>query len=232
LFKGDIQVQGEHLMATLKIAVDGLDDLDAIVPTVEDLGRRHVDYGVKDEDYDTVGEALLWTLEKGFGDEFTPEVKGAWATVYTLLATVMTNAANASGDAASGDANPPTNDFGAPVSQDLMDEVLAAQAGGVTAATESEMNAEMEAERETEAPDVKPEPKASVPAKAESKAPAKKKEDGKAPKESSVAASSIRVHVDVLEDLMTLVSELVLTRNQLLQMVRGRDQGVMPESGV
>jgi len=57
-------------------------------------------------------------------------------------------------------------------------------------------------------------------------------EDGKAPKESSVAASSIRVHVDVLEDLMTLVSELVLTRNQLLQMVRGRDQGVMPESVV
>ncbi len=46
---------------------------------------------------------------------------------------------------------------------------------------------------------------------------------GEAPKESAVAAQSIRVNVDLLENLMTLVSELVLTRNQLLQMVRGRD---------
>ena len=46
-------------------------------------------------------------------------------------------------------------------------------------------------------------------------------EDG--PKESAVAAQTIRVNVELLENLMTLVSELVLTRNQLLQMVRGHD---------
>jgi chemotaxis protein histidine kinase CheA len=95
LFKGDMKVQGEHLMGMLKTAVEGLDDLDSIVPAFEDLGRRHLDYNVKDEDYDTVAEALLWTLEKGFGDDFTPEVKNAWTTVYTLLAMVMQSAAHA-----------------------------------------------------------------------------------------------------------------------------------------
>lgn len=111
---------------------------------------------------------------------------------------------------------------------------MAAESDGIKAVTQEEMNAEIAAERETETasppvevkevPVQKPEEEAKVPAKAEAKAPAKKKEESKAPKESSVAASSIRVHVDVLEDLMTQVSELVLTRNQLLQMVRGLSQ--------
>ena len=118
----------------------------------------------------------------------------------------------------------PTNEFGAPVAQDLLDEVLAAETDGVKAATRAEMDAEMEAERAADEAKTAPAQEAKVPAKAEEKAPAKKKKEGKAPKESSVAASSIRVHVDVLEDLMTQVSELVLTRNQLMQLVRGRDQ--------
>ena len=118
-----------------------------------------------------------------------------------------------------------------------MDEVMAAESDGIKAVTQEEMNAEIAAERETETasppvevkevPVQKPEEEAKVPAKAEAKAPAKKKEESKAPKESSVAASSIRVHVDVLEDLMTQVSELVLTRNQLLQMVRGDRKSVV-----
>ncbi len=112
---------------------------------------------------------------------------------------------------------PPSNEFGAPVAQELLDEVLAAESAGATAATAKEIEAEMAAESEAEGADAAP-----APAKAEEKA-AVKITEGKVPKESSVAQSSIRVHVDVLEDLMTLVSELVLTRNQLLQMVRGRD---------
>ena len=63
------------------------------MPVVEDLGRRHVGYGVMDEHYDTVGAALLWTLEKGLGDAFTTEVREAWTSVYGLLATTMKNAA-------------------------------------------------------------------------------------------------------------------------------------------
>ncbi len=93
LFKGDIKEQGRKLMATLKIAVKGLDDLEKLVPVVQDLGRRHAGYGVQDRDYDTVAAALLWTLGQGLKDEFTPEVEAAWTAVYAILAETMTAAA-------------------------------------------------------------------------------------------------------------------------------------------
>lgn len=95
LFRGDMQEQGRKLMAMINTAVNALDRLESIVPAVQDLGRRHVTYGVKDQDYDTVGGALLWTLEAGLGDAFTPEVKAAWATVYGVLAGSMKEAAKA-----------------------------------------------------------------------------------------------------------------------------------------
>ena len=93
LFKGDMKEQGRKLMDMIGVAVNGLDALDEIVPAVQDLGRRHAGYGVTDEHYDTVGGALLWTLEQGLGDDFTPEVKEAWTTVYGVLATTMKDAA-------------------------------------------------------------------------------------------------------------------------------------------
>lgn len=93
LFTSDIKEQGKKLMQMITVAVRGLDDLGKLVPAVQDLGRRHVRYGVKDEHYATVGAALLWTLEKGLGGTFTPEVKDAWATVYTVLADTMKAAA-------------------------------------------------------------------------------------------------------------------------------------------
>jgi two-component system chemotaxis sensor kinase CheA len=114
-------------------------------------------------------------------------------------------------------ATPATNEHGAPVAQELLAEVEAATAAGARAATEAELKAEMEKEREAEKV-----AKSGVPATAPSKE-AEKKETAKSGGGAGVAASSIRVNVDVLEDLMTLVSELVLTRNQLLQMVRGMD---------
>lgn len=93
LFKTDLKQQGQKLVQMISVAVNGLPKLDSIVPAVEDLGRRHVDYQVTDEMYDTVGEALLWTLEQGLGDTFTPEVKQAWAETYDTLADVMKSAA-------------------------------------------------------------------------------------------------------------------------------------------
>lgn len=92
MFKGDMAEQGRKLMTMINTAINNLDRLNTIVPAVEDLGRRHVAYGVKDEHYDTVGVALLWTLEQGLGDAFTDEVKGAWATTYGVLATTMKRA--------------------------------------------------------------------------------------------------------------------------------------------
>jgi len=93
LFKGDMKAQGRKLMAMIGTAVNGLTNLGAIVPAVQDLGRRHVKYGVKDKDYDTVAGALVWTLEQGLGEKFTPEVKEAWVAAYTLLAKTMKDAA-------------------------------------------------------------------------------------------------------------------------------------------
>jgi hemoglobin-like flavoprotein len=93
LFKGDMTEQGRKLMAMINTAVNGLDNLEAIVPAVQQLGVRHVDYGVKDKDYDTVAAALIWTLGQGLGGEFTEEVKEAWVITYTVLADTMKAAA-------------------------------------------------------------------------------------------------------------------------------------------
>ncbi|MEM8554439.1 MAG: globin family protein [Pseudomonadota bacterium] len=92
-FKGDMKEQGSKLMATLGAVVNGLRDLDKIVPVAQQLAIKHVDYGVKAEDYTPVGEALIYTLEKGLGDDFTPEVKDGWLTAYTTLSGVMIEAA-------------------------------------------------------------------------------------------------------------------------------------------
>jgi hemoglobin-like flavoprotein len=93
LFKGDIGEQGRKLMATIGFAVASLDKLPELVPVVQELGRRHAGYGVRDEHYDVVAQALLWTLDKGLGSAFTPEVKGAWVAVYSVLADTMKQAA-------------------------------------------------------------------------------------------------------------------------------------------
>ena len=93
MFRGDMAEQRKKLMQMITAAVKGLDRLDQLVPVVQNLGRRHAGYGVQDSHYDTVGAALLWTLEAGLGRQFTPEVKEAWATVYGLLATTMKDAA-------------------------------------------------------------------------------------------------------------------------------------------
>ena len=89
----DMRRQGRMLMQTLAIVVKSLDDLSVVVPAVEALGRRHVGYGVQPEDYATVGGALLWTLEQGLGDAFTPEVRAAWAGAYVIVSSVMIAAA-------------------------------------------------------------------------------------------------------------------------------------------
>lgn len=93
LFTSDMKEQGKKLMQMLAVAVKGLDHLDTLVPAVENLGRRHVGYGVEDHHYDKVGAALLWTLDKGLGAEFTPEVKEAWTVAYGVLAGIMKEAA-------------------------------------------------------------------------------------------------------------------------------------------
>lgn len=95
LFKGDMKEQGERLMNMINIAVNALNRLEDVVPATQAMGRRHKDYGVQRAHYDTVAQALLWTLGQGLGPAFTAEVKDAWTQVYTLLATTMIEASEA-----------------------------------------------------------------------------------------------------------------------------------------
>ena len=95
LFKGDMKTQGEKLLSMIGAAVEGLDDIEALKPTVRDLGARHLAYGVRDDHYDTVGAALLWTLEHLLGEAFTPDLAASWAEVYNALADLMIEGADA-----------------------------------------------------------------------------------------------------------------------------------------
>ena len=92
--------QGRKLMATLAVVVNGLNKLDAILPAASVLARRHVGYGVKATHYAPVGAALLWTLEKGLGPSWTPEVAAAWTLAYTTLSGFMIGEAYGRGAAA------------------------------------------------------------------------------------------------------------------------------------
>ena len=89
--------QGRKLMQMLSVSVHGLANPQKLEGTVRELGRRHVDYGVQDAHYDTVGSALLWALEQGLGALFTLEVKQAWTETYVLLAGMMKQGAVAEG---------------------------------------------------------------------------------------------------------------------------------------
>jgi hemoglobin-like flavoprotein len=89
----DMVAQRKKLLQTLSFAINGLDDLGALASKVEDLGRRHAGYGVTDAHYDSVGAALLWTLEQGLGQAWTPAVASAWTEVYGFLSGIMRKAA-------------------------------------------------------------------------------------------------------------------------------------------
>jgi len=94
MFADNLAEQTRKLMQVLATAANGLDRLDTLVPVIEGLVVRHIDYGVKDQHYDTVGKALIWTLGKGLGNAFTEEVKEAWLKAYALLSSTMKTAAN------------------------------------------------------------------------------------------------------------------------------------------
>ena len=89
LFPTDLREQKRKLMQTIATAVGGLNNLDKLVPAVKALGARHSGYGVTAAHYRIVGEALLWTLERGLGEECTPEVRSAWVKVYGIVSATM-----------------------------------------------------------------------------------------------------------------------------------------------
>lgn len=89
LFPSDLSEQKKKLMMTLGFAIGSLSRPDSLLPALRQLGKRHAGYGVKDEHFATVGAALLWTLEQGLGEAWTPETAEAWTTVYGVVASTM-----------------------------------------------------------------------------------------------------------------------------------------------
>jgi nitric oxide dioxygenase len=81
--------QGRKLMATLAVVVNGLAGLESILPAASALAKKHVSYGVRAEHYGPVGVALLWTLERGLGADWTPDLAAAWTDAYSLLSEYM-----------------------------------------------------------------------------------------------------------------------------------------------
>jgi hemoglobin-like flavoprotein len=90
--KADLAEQKRKLMASLATIVHGLDDLESLAPVVSGLGRRHAQYGVDDSHFESVGKALLWTLGRGLGAQWTPAAEAAWAEAYGILANAMRRA--------------------------------------------------------------------------------------------------------------------------------------------
>jgi hemoglobin-like flavoprotein len=89
MFPDEMKEQRKKLMATLAVVVNGLSNLESILPAASALAKRHVNYGAKAEHYPVVGGALLWTLEKGLGGSWTPEVASAWTAAYGTLSGYM-----------------------------------------------------------------------------------------------------------------------------------------------
>ncbi|MGE3240308.1 MAG: globin family protein [Pirellulales bacterium] len=96
LFRVDPAEQHRKLAHMLDVVVAGLRKFELTAPALEELGRKHIEYGVTDEMYDTMGEALLWSLDRLIGAEFTPELKESWTAVYGALAEVLRSAAKSS----------------------------------------------------------------------------------------------------------------------------------------
>jgi hemoglobin-like flavoprotein len=110
LFQHDIVLQGRKFMTMLAVVVRGLDVLDQLLTDVENLGRRHVAYGVRDAHYAIVEAALLWAIQDRLGDEWTPAVGEAWGAAYRMLADTMQRAARH----VPGDSQAPESDMRSP----------------------------------------------------------------------------------------------------------------------
>ncbi|NOJ38589.1 globin family protein [Bradyrhizobium australiense] len=100
MFPVDMKEQRKKLMATLAVVVNGLSNLESVLPAASALAKRHVSYGAKAEHYPVVGGVLLWTLEKGLGAAWTPDVAAAWTAAYATLSGYMISEAYGSAQAA------------------------------------------------------------------------------------------------------------------------------------
>ncbi|MCB0679111.1 MAG: hypothetical protein KDC30_20580 [Saprospiraceae bacterium] len=85
MFPKEMDEQYKKLIDMLSSMVARLDDLESLQQELTELARRHLGYGVLPKHYAMVGEALLWTLERGLGSDWDEATAEAWATCYGLI---------------------------------------------------------------------------------------------------------------------------------------------------
>lgn len=99
LFTGDIERQGIMFMKVVSMAVNSLYDMDAMLPALRELGRRHMEYGVKPHHYEAIRDSFIWILKQELAGEFTEEVEDAWGSVFDLIAANMKGSGTATSSA-------------------------------------------------------------------------------------------------------------------------------------
>ncbi|HKC25145.1 MAG TPA: globin domain-containing protein [Thermoanaerobaculia bacterium] len=81
LFHIDMTEQSEKLMSMLDAIVGSLDSFEEMRPVLRELGQRHVEYGVKESHYATLGSALVWAFAQALEPNFNDSVREAWGAV-------------------------------------------------------------------------------------------------------------------------------------------------------
>ena len=89
----DMAGQRHKLMVALSFVVNGLSRPETVAGAARPLARRHAGYGVREEHYASVGQALMETLEEGLGSAFGPPEREAWLAAYAYLSGIMIAAA-------------------------------------------------------------------------------------------------------------------------------------------
>lgn len=95
LFRVSIEEQSRKLLEMLRTVVESLDQFEQLRPRLEELGRKHVEYGARPEHYDVLRQALLWTLAQALGLEFDPQTRAAWDKLLRSISATMLDAAAA-----------------------------------------------------------------------------------------------------------------------------------------
>lgn len=89
IFKVDMKEQSRTLMKMVKTVVEGLNNVDVIMPAIQKMGSRHHDLGITPEQFKYFKESLVFAFGKVLGNDFTPEVKESWSRFYDVLEGLM-----------------------------------------------------------------------------------------------------------------------------------------------
>lgn len=94
MFPQDMKGQYKKFVDMLDTIVTRLENLDELKGDIVAMAKRHVDYGVKPVHYNMVGKALLYTLQKTLGNEWTDDIRSAWINCYSILSGTMITVSN------------------------------------------------------------------------------------------------------------------------------------------